>query len=53
MERIIFLDIDGVLNSESYFNDKTTGAIDPECAKKLNRIIKETNADGIIHNRLS
>ena len=48
MKKIIFLDIDGVLNSETYDKNRTAGAIDPECAKRLNRIIKETNADIVI-----
>lgn len=48
MKKIIFLDIDGVLNSETYDKNRTAGAIDPECAKRLNRIIKETNAGIVI-----
>ena len=48
MGKIIFLDIDGVLNSESYFKNKIAGVIDPECVRRLNRIIKETDADIVI-----
>lgn len=48
MGKIIFLDIDGVLNSESYYKSKVTKNFDPECVKRLNRIIKETNAGIVI-----
>lgn len=48
MKKIIFLNIDGVLNSESYYKSKITKNFDPECVKRLNRIIKETNANIVI-----
>lgn len=48
MRKIIFLDIDGVLNSESFAKKKTRKNFDPECVKRLNQIIQETNADIVI-----
>lgn len=47
-KKVIFLDIDGVLNSEAYYRNKTAGAIDPECMRRLNNIIKETKAKIVI-----
>lgn len=51
--KIIFLDIDGVLNSWDYWhrvpkeeraNDGTAGEFDDEAIERLNRIIEETGA---------
>lgn len=53
---IIFLDIDGVLNSSEWYNsDKNPGNlngnegdIDPDCIKRLNNICKEASAEVVI-----
>ena len=44
--KIIFLDMDGVLNSELTFRNNPTviDPVDPEMVKQLNRIVKETGA---------
>lgn len=58
MKHIIFLDIDGVLNSASYqmlmvqndctIEDKYGHLFDPECVKQLGRIIDATGAQIVI-----
>ena len=50
MKKLIFLDVDGVLNNEEVFRNRPSKYTDPgiifddECVKRLNRIIKETDA---------
>lgn len=46
---LVFLDIDGVLNNESFLL-KSGGAeaFDPDNVKLLNKLIKETNASVVI-----
>jgi len=48
-KRIIFLDIDGVLNGINFFMKRTSkqGYIDPECIKKLNKL-KDIGAEIVI-----
>mgnify|MGYP005857029319 CR=1 FL=1 len=51
--RIIFLDIDGVMNHAIYFKRRKEGKferdpIDPECVQYLNRIIAATGAKVVI-----
>ncbi len=52
--RVVFLDIDGVLNSTRYWDANKplpmgqAGAIDPEAVARLNRIVKATHADVVI-----
>lgn len=57
--KIIFLDIDGVLNSENFFESHPSGenqlrsgprenCIDKRAVEKLNLIIRETDADLVI-----
>ncbi len=62
MERIIFLDIDGVLNSARFCADETNGEgitivngafdatahIDPQRVARLNRLIAATNAEVVL-----
>ena len=53
---VIFLDIDGVLNSDEWYNSDYNpgnlngreGDIDPSCVKRLNRICKECHAEVVI-----
>jgi hypothetical protein len=54
-EKIIFLDIDGVLNSNSFFQsdeyeklDRWVSMIDEKAVELLNDLIKETNAKIVI-----
>ena len=59
-EKIIFLDFDGVLNTEHYQNflyhegkpwqDKYGAFFDPEAVTQLNRIIDATNADIVVES---
>lgn len=46
--KVIFLDIDGVLNSEKYYtehlDDMMENPVDRECVSRLSRIVKATNA---------
>lgn len=47
--RIIFLDMDGVMNHGEYFRAvKESDPIDPECVKNLNTIIEATDAKVVI-----
>lgn len=56
MKRIIFLDIDGVLNTESWYmqmtketpKDKFGYAFDPQAVANLRKIVEETGADIVI-----
>ena len=56
MRRVIFLDIDGVLNSERWYRqsnkdvakDKYGNAFDPEAVANLGKIITATGADIVI-----
>lgn len=56
MRKIIFLDIDGVLNTKYWYNqmsrstpkDKYGYAFDPNAVANLKRIIDETGADIVI-----
>jgi len=41
---IIFMDIDGVLNNHTFLSESQSGAIDPACVQRMNRIIRETDA---------
>ncbi len=40
--KILFLDIDGVLNGHEYVEEAQCSQIKPECVKHLNRILSET-----------
>lgn len=51
MARYIFFDIDGLLNSETWYKtykpgnlDEIDNDIDPKCIERLNRICSETGA---------
>jgi hypothetical protein len=52
--KIIFLDIDGVLNSERFFEMNAQGLefghsqLDPDAVERLNRLIEETGAKVVI-----
>ena len=51
--KIIFLDVDGVLNSQSYLlgckeNDNSEREIDEECVKNLKTIVDKTGADIVL-----
>lgn len=58
--KIIFLDIDGVLNHEKFYKERFEkryeegsmsypySEIDPECVKNLNQLIKDTGAKVVI-----
>lgn len=51
--KIIFLDVDGVLNSQSYclrckLNDNSEWEIDEECVKNLKTIVDKTGADIVL-----
>lgn len=56
MKKIIFLDIDGVLNTESWYvqmtnetpKDKFGYAFDPQAVANLRKIVEETGADIVI-----
>lgn len=56
MEKLIFLDVDGVLNSQKYFSkikgdmsvDQTRRFFDPEAVKNLNDITDKTGAKIVI-----
>ena len=60
MKKIIFLDFDGVLNTEHNQNmllykgktwkDKHGAFFDPKAAAELNRIVEETKADIVIES---
>ncbi len=41
---IIFLDIDGVLNGHEFLVEAKSCTINPECVRRLNRILIETDA---------
>lgn len=58
--KILFLDIDGVLNSDDFYNNQRENKkeweevtyplteFDPKCIERLNRIVEETNAKIVI-----
>lgn len=53
--KLIFLDIDGVFNSETYYKQRKdftlwdeTQEFDPECVKHFNTIIGQTRADIVV-----
>lgn len=47
--KVIFLDIDGVLNSKRFFlGSKIDSKIDPNCVSQLNTLIEETGAKIVI-----
>lgn len=52
--KVIFLDVDGVLNSEQFVQTSSTGLpfgdnqIDPEAVERLNQIIERTGAKVVI-----
>ena len=48
MSKYIFLDIDGVLNSEHTWEDKTSNIISVKYVKNLKSIVKETHAKIIL-----
>ena len=60
MKKIIFLDFDGVLNTEHYQNyltherkpwqDKHGALFDPEAVRQLKRIVDVTKADIVIES---
>lgn len=54
MNSLLFLDIDGVLNSTRYWSANKplpmgkAGALDPEAVERLNRIVDETGCDVVL-----
>ena len=46
--KVIFLDIDGVLNQHRF--QKGAALIDPGCVARLNKIISETDARIVVHS---
>ena len=48
MKKIIFLDVDGVLNCRTDFNGSTYYVLDPKKIKRLHRIIRKTNAEIVL-----
>lgn len=42
--KVLFLDIDGVLNGNHFWHEKNIYAIDPKCMERLNEIIWQTGA---------
>ena len=56
MNKVIFLDIDGVLNTNNWYTQKGRNAIkdkygytfDPKSVANLKRIVEETGADIVI-----
>lgn len=45
MQKLIFLDFDGVLNSNDWYTkNKTKGDFDPKAIERLNYIVEQTNA---------
>jgi len=53
MKKIIFLDIDGVMNNEVMYElnpayQQKRNEIDPKCIKHLNDLIKDTSAEVVI-----
>jgi hypothetical protein len=58
MRKIIFLDVDGVLNSGAFFRNQTVTSklcgtfpecdIDKECVQRVQTIVKETGAEVVI-----
>jgi len=46
--KIIFLDIEGVLNSKSYLNTSYLIPFDPKCLENLQKLVKETNAKIVV-----
>jgi len=47
-KKILFLDIDGVLNGHEYNTDAESNTIKHECVKHLNRILAETQCELVI-----
>lgn len=41
---IVFLDVDGVLNGHQFLVEAKSCKIDPECVRRLNRLLRETDA---------
>ena len=57
MMKYLFLDIDGVLNHEEWYRDRSPkykydfwweNCFDPECVKRVNKILQETGAELVI-----
>ena len=57
MRKFLFLDIDGVLNHDDWFESDgyrknqagwQVSMFDPECVKRVNKILKETNAELVV-----
>lgn len=55
MKKLLFLDVDGVLNHRKYYEDlyKKTGTphvliLDPDCLLRLHRIVKETGCEIVL-----
>ena len=46
--KLIFLDIDGVLNDRAFHEDAQSNTIKPECVAHFNRLIHETGASVIL-----
>jgi len=46
--KIIFLDIDGVLNNFSSYTNKTTVVWESDCVERLNKIVEKTGAKIVI-----
>jgi len=52
MMKVIFLDIDGVLNSHSFLMTNTSALFDPDKIKILKKVVRETEAELILHSTL-
>ncbi len=52
MMKVIFLDIDGVLNSHSFLRTNTSALFDPDKIKILKKVVRETEAELILHSTL-
>ena len=48
MSLLIFLDIDGVLNNNVWFEKAGFGTLDPSNVKRLVRLVELTDADLVI-----
>lgn len=52
MMKVIFLDIDGVLNSHSFLMTNKSALFDPDKIKILKKVVRETEAELILHSTL-
>ena len=46
--KLLFLDIDGVLNDHEYSSEAESCLIKPECVKAFNRVIRDTGAEVVL-----